>query len=74
MPYKILLVEDNLPMMENTTEILELSDYKVLSACNGKNGENKPGGTPMANTVHLLVTAQHAALEAGKKIMEISPN
>lgn len=25
----------------------------------------------MANTAHLLVTAQHAALEAGKKIMEI---
>ena len=38
MPFKILLVEDNEPIRENTTEILELSGYKVLSACNGKDG------------------------------------
>lgn len=35
---KILLVEDNLPILENTTEILELSDYKVYGACNSKDG------------------------------------
>jgi CheY-like chemotaxis protein len=32
----ILLVEDNEPIRENTTELLELSNYHVLSACNGK--------------------------------------
>ncbi|HET7115958.1 MAG TPA: response regulator [Hanamia sp.] len=40
MMHKILLVEDNEPVRENTTEILELSGYKVLSACNGKDGLN----------------------------------
>jgi CheY-like chemotaxis protein len=38
MQHKILLVEDNLPIRENTTEMLELSDYLVLTACNGKDG------------------------------------
>ncbi|HET7115411.1 MAG TPA: response regulator [Hanamia sp.] len=38
MSYKILLVEDNLLILDNTTEILELSDYKVFTACNGKDG------------------------------------
>lgn len=38
MQHTILLVEDNLPIRENTTEILELSDYRVLTACNGKDG------------------------------------
>lgn len=38
MPYKILLVEDNKPIRENTVEILELSQFSVLSACNGKDG------------------------------------
>ncbi len=35
---KILLIEDNKEMRENTTEILELAHYKVLSAKNGKEG------------------------------------
>jgi CheY-like chemotaxis protein len=35
---RILLVEDNLPMRENTCELLELADYAVLSACNGQEG------------------------------------
>lgn len=34
----ILLIEDNLEMRENTSEILELAGYKVISAENGKIG------------------------------------
>lgn len=44
---KILLIEDNKDMRENTAEILELSRYKVFTAENGKEGvelaqKNKP--------------------------------
>ncbi len=35
---KILLIEDNKDVRENTAEILELSNYKVLTAVNGKIG------------------------------------
>jgi DNA-binding response OmpR family regulator len=35
---RILLIEDNPDVRENTTEILELAGYKVLSAPNGKIG------------------------------------
>ncbi len=35
---KILLIEDNLEMRENTAEILELSNYEVIVAANGKEG------------------------------------
>ncbi|UKJ06723.1 response regulator [Solitalea lacus] len=35
---KILLIEDNQDVRENTAEILELSNYKVLTADNGKTG------------------------------------
>ena len=35
---KILVIEDNDEVRENTVEILELSDYKVISAGNGKEG------------------------------------
>ncbi|MBI4930387.1 MAG: response regulator [Bacteroidetes bacterium] len=35
---KILLIEDNKDMRENTAEILELSKYKVITAKNGKEG------------------------------------
>ncbi|MGN6804042.1 MAG: response regulator [Ginsengibacter sp.] len=35
---KILLVEDNDEIRENTTEILEMANYKVASASNGKEG------------------------------------
>jgi CRP-like cAMP-binding protein/ActR/RegA family two-component response regulator len=35
---KILLIEDNLEMRENTAEILELARYKVVTAKNGKEG------------------------------------
>lgn len=35
---KILLIEDNLEMRENTQEILELANYDVLSCENGKIG------------------------------------
>ena len=43
----ILLIEDNKDMRENTSEILALSKYKVLTAKNGKEGvefaqKNKP--------------------------------
>lgn len=35
---KILLIEDNLEMRENTAEILELASYEVVTAENGKIG------------------------------------
>lgn len=35
---KILLIEDNKEMRENTAEILELASYKVVTANNGKAG------------------------------------
>jgi CRP/FNR family transcriptional regulator, polysaccharide utilization system transcription regulator len=35
---KILLIEDNLEMRENTAEILELANYSVITANNGKIG------------------------------------
>jgi len=35
---KILLIEDNKDMRENTAEILELAGYKVVTAKNGKEG------------------------------------
>lgn len=38
MKYKILLVEDNEPIRENTIEFLELFNYTVLSANNGEEG------------------------------------
>jgi len=34
----ILLIEDNADMRENTAEMLELADYRVLKAENGKSG------------------------------------
>ncbi len=34
----ILLIEDNREMRENTAEILELSNYKILTADNGRTG------------------------------------
>src|SRR4051812_6136627 len=37
----ILLIEDNKEMRENTCEILELSNYKVTTAENGKIGVEK---------------------------------
>jgi CheY-like chemotaxis protein len=33
-----LIIEDNLEIRENTTEILELAGYKVITAHNGKEG------------------------------------
>lgn len=38
---KILLVEDNTEIRENTAEILELANYQVTSAVNGKEGFEK---------------------------------
>ncbi len=35
---KILIIEDNDEVRENTAEILELSNYKVINAANGKDG------------------------------------
>ncbi|MGB1247568.1 MAG: response regulator [Chitinophagales bacterium] len=36
--YKILLIEDNPDVRENTAEILELAEYQVTTAANGKKG------------------------------------
>jgi DNA-binding response OmpR family regulator len=41
MTKKILLIEDNREMRENTSEILELSNYEVFTAENGKIGVEK---------------------------------
>lgn len=38
---KILIIEDNDEVRENTAEILELSNYKVVTAENGKTGVEK---------------------------------
>lgn len=38
---KILLIEDNADMRENTAEILELANYQVISAPNGRVGVEK---------------------------------
>jgi CheY-like chemotaxis protein len=37
----ILLIEDNTEIRENTAEILELANYKVVTAENGKDGIEK---------------------------------
>lgn len=34
----VLLIEDNSEIRENTAEILELANYKVVTAENGKEG------------------------------------
>ncbi len=41
MSYSILLIEDNNEMRENIAEILELANYKVHTASNGKEGLKK---------------------------------
>jgi len=38
---QVLLIEDNFEMAENTAEILELSNYQVTTAVNGKEGVRK---------------------------------
>jgi len=38
---KILLIEDDVTVRENTGELLELSDYEVITAANGKLGVEK---------------------------------
>jgi CheY-like chemotaxis protein len=40
MKQNILIVEDNLDIRENTTELLELFNYKVFSASDGEKGLN----------------------------------
>ena len=37
----ILLIEDNFEVRENTAELLELADYDVVTAANGKKGVEK---------------------------------
>ena len=37
----ILLIEDNLEMRENTAEIMELANYNIITAINGKDGVSK---------------------------------
>jgi len=39
--HKILLIEDNNDVRENTAEILELANYRVITAENGKIGVEK---------------------------------
>lgn len=48
---KILLIEDNEALRENTAEILELANYEIITAENGKIGVEKA----MANPPDLIV-------------------
>ena len=48
---KILIIEDNPDILENTSEILELSNYQVYTAPNGKEGVAKA----LANKPDLIV-------------------
>ena len=41
MTKKVLLIEDDVVLRENTAELLELSDYDVITASNGKIGVEK---------------------------------
>jgi len=43
---KILIIEDNFEVRENLAEILELSDYEVTTAENGKIGVEKALSNP----------------------------
>jgi DNA-binding response OmpR family regulator len=43
MAKKILLIEDNKELRENTAEILALSNYEVVAAANGKEGVDLAG-------------------------------
>src|SRR5580692_10461577 len=43
---RILIIEDNKEVRENIAEILELSDYTVMTADNGKNGVEAALKTP----------------------------
>ena len=43
---KVLLIEDDVTLRENTAELLELSDYEVITASNGKNGIEKAKQDP----------------------------
>ncbi len=47
----ILLIEDNEAMRENTSEILELNGYKVITASNGKEGVQ----SAQSNHVDLII-------------------
>ncbi|MFT7281497.1 MAG: DNA-binding response OmpR family regulator, partial [Cyclobacteriaceae bacterium] len=38
---KILLIEDNTDVRENIAEILELANFNVITAVNGKEGVDK---------------------------------
>ena len=42
----ILLIEDDNVLRENTAELLELSNYKVITASNGKIGVDNGKKTP----------------------------
>lgn len=48
---KILVIEDNPEILENTAEILELSNYTVITAANGKEGVAQA----LANNPDLIV-------------------
>lgn len=47
----ILLIEDNTEVRENTAEILELANFKVLQAENGKIGVEIAN----ANSIDLII-------------------
>ena len=56
---KILLIEDNTEIRENTAEILELAGYKTFTAENGKKGvaqalKEKPDFTEAAISLRRM--------------------
>ena len=63
LPLKILLIEDNNDIRENTAEILELANFKVVTAKNGKEGvaaaqKEKPD-VLIVGEVHEWETAEY---------------
>lgn len=48
---KILVIEDNQMLRENTAELLELNDFQVFTATNGKEGVEKA----LEHRPHLVI-------------------
>lgn len=66
MKHSILIVEDNAPIRENTSELLELSNYKVVTANDGREGLDKA----IAFTPDLILCDIQMPLMDGYHLLE----
>lgn len=66
MKHKILVVEDNGDIRENTSELLELSDYCVCTASNGEEGLD----TALQETPHLILCDIRMPVMDGFNLLE----